>query len=285
MENKENKILIPLDFSEHSLAGLEESYKYARFSNSEIVLLHILSENKTSGLFSAKEQDDYYDKVKAKFDEFTALVSKNTGLKVSYILEYGKLVETIIEVSERIRAKLIVVGTTNSKNIMQKIVGSNALRLIRESKCPVITMKSKNPREKCENIIVPLDLTKETGQKVAIAVQIAEYFGAKVFAVSAMSTAVEYDVDKMHNKLQQVKKFVNDHHVECETQFLKVPGGGNDRIATALLEYAKSVNGDLFMIMTQQEAASVEFFIGSLAKQIIHSSEIPVMSVIPKHKR
>ncbi|MFH2141339.1 MAG: universal stress protein [Bacteroidota bacterium] len=284
MENKENKILIPLDFSEHSLAGLEESYKYARFSNSEIVLLHILSESNNSGLFSKKEQEDYYEKVKNKFDEFVALVAKNTGLKVSYMLEYGKLVETILDVSERIKAKLIVVGTTKSINIMQKIVGSNALRLIREAKCPVITLKSKTPREKCENIIVPLDLTKETGQKVAIAVQIAQHFGGKIYAVAAMTTAVEYDVDKMYNKLQQVRKFVNDHNVDCETQFIKV-NGGNDKIATQLLNYAKKVNGDLFMIMTQQEAEFVEFFIGSLAKQIIHSSEIPVMSIIPKSKR
>ena len=64
MQNSENKILIPIDFSEHSLAGLEQSYNFAKFSKSEIVLLHVIVESKPFwGLFSSDEQDGYIEKI------------------------------------------------------------------------------------------------------------------------------------------------------------------------------------------------------------------------------
>jgi nucleotide-binding universal stress UspA family protein len=48
-----------------------------------------------------------------------------------------------------------------------------------------------------------------------------------------------------------------------------------------LLSYSFGIDADLIVIMTQQENKVQDFFIGSLAKQIIFASEIPVMSVNP----
>lgn len=282
MESLENKILVPIDFSEHSLAGLEQSYNLAKFSKSEIVLLHVIVESKSLwGIFSSQEQDDYIQRIGKKLDEYVALIAGRTGLTVSKLIVRGKLIETILSEAERIKAKMIVVGTTGSTNMMQKIIGSNALKLINEAKCPVVTLKNEHPRKKCENIIVPLDLSKETGRKVNTAISLANYFGGKIYAVSAVTTNVEYDVEKLRKQLFQVKKYVNDHNVECETEFIKL-SGGNEKIADALLEYSESVDGDIMLIMTQQENEVVEFFIGSLAKEIIHKAKIPVMSIIPR---
>jgi nucleotide-binding universal stress UspA family protein len=52
----------------------------------------------------------------------------------------------------------------------------------------------------------------------------------------------------------------------------------------ALLEFAHRVEADLIMIMTQQETEVIKYFVGSLAKEIIHNSDIPVMSIVPKSR-
>ena len=49
-----------------------------------------------------------------------------------------------------------------------------------------------------------------------------------------------------------------------------------------LLDFAYSVKGDLIAIMTQQEKDFTEYFVGTVAKRIIHSSDIPVLSIVPK---
>ncbi len=43
--NKENKILIPFNFSEESLIVLEQSYEIAQMLNAEIYLLYVINKN------------------------------------------------------------------------------------------------------------------------------------------------------------------------------------------------------------------------------------------------
>jgi nucleotide-binding universal stress UspA family protein len=45
------------------------------------------------------------------------------------------------------------------------------------------------------------------------------------------------------------------------------------------------VEGDLLMIMTQQEQNFTFRFIGSAAQEIINTSDVPVISIIPSMKR
>ena len=67
------------------------------------------------------------------------------------------VVEQINEVSEMISADLIVMGTNGTQGGSKKFIGSNAEKVVRLSKCPVITIKGKEHRDGCENIILPLD--------------------------------------------------------------------------------------------------------------------------------
>jgi nucleotide-binding universal stress UspA family protein len=56
-------------------------------------------------------------------------------------------------------------------------------------------------------------------------------------------------------------------------------------MAKALLNYAHKVNADMVSIMTQQEHDISEFFLGSLAQNIIFSFDIPVLTITPKQKK
>lgn len=276
METRENKILVPVDFSEHSLAGLEQAYSLARFSNSDIILLHVFTDNNVSL--------EHYEKVKAKFKEFTELASKNSGLKISYKLEQGKLIETIIEAAEELKVKMIVVGTTTTKGFAQLLWGSNDMKLIKEAKCPVVTLKDSQPRKNIKNIILPLDLTKETKQKISTAIHLAKFFGGRIYAVSVATTPVEYDQEKMRQQLAQVQSYIESFGIECEIRF-KRTSGGNEKIAKELLNFADEVKGDIMLIMVQQEGDFSEIVIGSLAKEIIHKAKIPVMSIRPQKNK
>jgi nucleotide-binding universal stress UspA family protein len=46
-------------------------------------------------------------------------------------------------------------------------------------------------------------------------------------------------------------------------------------------DYAKEIDADLTMIMTQQEMNWTHLFIGSQAQEVINNSEIPVLSIRP----
>lgn len=275
-------ILVPVDFTEQSIIGLEQSYNLARLSKSEITVLHVVRDNNSVfNLFTEKEKEDVMLKLKNKLDEYAESISKRTGVKVHTLLEKGKVVEMILEVAERLDSRFIVMGTTKPDKMMKKIIGSNALRVIKEAHCPVITIEGKHHRDGCENIVLPLDLTKETNQKVSHALHFAKLFGSKIHAVSAVTTKDDYLTGRLKLQLEQVQKFIIKQGVDCTVEMLKAQPN-NDSIVKTLMDYAHEVKGDLIVIMTQQENKISQYFLGSLASAIIQQSKIPVMSIVPK---
>jgi len=282
METRENKILIPVDFGEQSLIAIDQSYNIARMVNAEICLLHVITDsNGLWNLFSSKMQSDIEEKLKIKLTNFAGHIEEKSGIKVVPIVEKGKLVKTILDVAERLKVKFIIVGTKSDLDFKEKLISSNALRLIREAKCPVITIKGKHHRKGCKNIVLPLDLTKETREKVSYAIHFAKYFNSVVHAVTINTSDDAYIMNRLKLQLDQVSSYIKSQGVECTQTFLNSESG-NENMCKALLDFAHKVEADLIMIMTQQETEVIKYFVGSLAKEIIHNSDIPVMSIVPK---
>jgi nucleotide-binding universal stress UspA family protein len=282
METRENKILIPVDFGEQSLIAIDQSYNIARMVNAEICLLHVITDsNGLWSLFSSKMQSDIEEKLKIKLTNFAGHIEEKSGIKVVPIVEKGKLVKTILDVAERLKVKFIIVGTKSDLDFKEKLISSNALRLIREAKCPVITIKGKHHRKGCKNIVLPLDLTKETREKVSYAIHFAKYFNSVVHAVTINTSDDAYIMNRLKLQLDQVSSYIKSQGVECTQTFLNSESG-NENMCKALLDFAHKVEADLIMIMTQQETEVIKYFVGSLAKEIIHNSDIPVMSIVPK---
>jgi nucleotide-binding universal stress UspA family protein len=282
MENSENKILVPFDFGEQSLVALEQSYSLAKMVDAEINILHVITENNALwGLFSKKEQDDLEEKLKVKLTDFASHIQQKSGVKITPLVEKGKLVDTILNTAERLNVKLLIIGSSSSYDMKQKVVGSNSLRIIRECKCPVITIKGKHHREGCKNIVLPLDLTKETREKVNNAIYLAKYFNSVVHAVTMNTTSDSYVMNRLKLQLTQVSEFIKSQGIECTQNFLNTQSG-NTNMCNALLEFSHKVEADVIIIMTQQETEVIKYFVGSLAKEIIQTSDFPVMSIVPR---
>ncbi|OFX61037.1 MAG: hypothetical protein A2046_15830 [Bacteroidetes bacterium GWA2_30_7] len=275
-------ILVPLDFSEQSFIALEQSYNLARLSDSTLTLLHVVRENNSVfGLFSDNEKKDIIYKLKVKLDEYADVVHSKTGIKVDSLITNGKVVEKILEIADNLNVSFIVMGSKKPENMMEKVIGSKTLRVIQEASCPVISIEGKHHRAGCDNIILPLDLTKETTQKVANTLTFAKLFNSKIHAVSVVTTKDDYLISRMKLQMEQVQKFIQKSGIECETKMLHVSGSNNE-ICDSILDYSNDVKGDLIIIMTQQENDIVQYFLGSLAKELIHRSKIPIMSIVPK---
>ena len=84
-------------------------------------------------------------------------------------------------------------------------------------------------------------------------------------------------------QLEQVSNYIKSQGVECTQNFIN-SDSGNENMCNALLDFSHKVEADLIMIMTQQETEVIKYFVGSLAKEIIHNSDIPVMSLVPKNR-
>ena len=286
MTEKKSKIVVPIDFSEQSLIALSQSYNLARETNAELTLLYVIEDGgMLSKFFSKQQHDDMKKEVQAQMDKLAADVKKNAKLNVEVVIAKGSPYEKICEVAEMLNAEFIIMGCNGHDSVKKKFLGSNSLKVVRESKVPVISIKGKHHRDGCKNIVLPLDLTKETKEKVNRAIWLSKLGnGAAIRVVSVLFTTDEFVVNRLTRQLGQVKTFIDKAGVECSAEILKGVKG-EETLAQNVIDYAHKVDGDLIMIMTQQEVDFTPYFLGSAAQEIIVNSDVPVLSITPMIKK
>jgi nucleotide-binding universal stress UspA family protein len=284
-QDKPGVILVPVDYSEQSVVALEQAVNLSRVFNSEIHVLNVISEEfSLAKLFSDDDKVEFEKRAKVKLEEFVAEKNKEYGVELRPVQVHGKIYNQIVNTADVVNAQFIVMGTAGTPTLKKKFIGSNALRVVRESHKPVITIKGKHHRKGCQNIILPLDLTKETKEKVTKAIEFAKRFGSIIRVVSVLLTNDEFVVNRLTRQLDQVKKYIEEQGVDCTAEIVR-DTKGNQSLSESVIDYANKSKGDLIMIMTQQEEDFTDFFIGSSAQGIINESDIPVLSIIPSPKK
>lgn len=281
MNTSTNHILVPVDYSDKSVYGLQMASILVKKYGGKITVLNVVKgvDPIWSEFFTEEERERLLDKLKMHLEHFAKKYLTCEQASCSFVIEKGKLCETILLTAANLDVTTIVMGTSTVDNIKKWIIGTNALRIVTESTCPVITLKSAPKSESINRIILPLDITKETREKTVDAVALALKFNAKIHVVSAQTFTDDTIHKRLVNQLDQVMTYIQSHHIECTGEILKV----DDRV-DGVLEFIDQKKGDLIVITTHQQLELIHSFIGSFAKSIIRSANIPVMSIVPKIK-
>ncbi len=281
-----NNILVAYDFDRQSEAALKQAVNLARITGCKITLLYVHdTAGLLTGIFSDFNDEAKLEKVNDQLDVVAARVSLHDGIPVEASLQKGRVSSTINRVAREIRASFIIMGTRSSDNtdpVGKRMMGTNTSRVIRSATCPVITINGSEYYNGCRSILLPMDLTKVTTQKVGWAIDIAKLYGANIRAVSALWSVNDSKiVGKLSKLMKEVRVEIEKAGVQCDTEIIKTPEGEKTHVP-AILEYARAKGDiDLIVIMTQQEFSIIEFFIGSNAQEFIRSSEIPIVSIVP----
>ncbi|MFN4123622.1 MAG: universal stress protein [Flavobacteriales bacterium] len=279
MQPDKKILLVPVDFKNHTQIALNQAIYYAKALNAEVHMLYTVEpEGFFAGLFSDEDEDKLISNARKKLQEMADSI-KNQVPDVHIMVAKGKIYETIVETAELIGANFIIMATGGSDTFKRRFIGSNTLRVIRSSKTPVISIRSDEPRLQVKNIILPLDIQKETREKVVSAVHLAKIFDATINVVSIIEKDEPEHEFKIEIITNQVKEFMADKRIDFTIKLLKVDN--ENKIGEAVVHYAQENDGDLIMIMTQQEINFTELFVGSAAQEIINTSNVPVCSIIP----
>ena len=279
-----SKILVPIGFSDQSMVALGQAFSLAKIKNSDIVLLSVIEEQSMmQSLFLDDNSHELQQKVKEKLEGIASEYSAKYSVDTDTMVAKGKVYEQITEVADMISADLIIMGTNGTNGGLKKLIGSNAERVVRLAHCPIITIKGKNHRDGCENIILPLDLEKQTKEKVTYALEYARYWDATIRIVSVILSDNQEVRDKLTRNIKQVEQFINDAGVRCTAELIS--GEKKQTLGDFVFEYEKKFDADLIMIMTKKEELSLSTNISVTARYIINNSDIPVMSIRPKEQK
>jgi nucleotide-binding universal stress UspA family protein len=260
-----NSILVPIDSTDQTLIALSQSYNLAKLTNSKIVLMSV-------------DEGSHKD-IEKRLNDLAKEANKRSGMPVETMIRKGNVYEEINKVADVLNPLFIIIGLTSKINL-RSVIGQNAFRMVRESRHPVITIRGKVHRNGCKNILVPLDLTKETREKIDKAIELAKLFGADIRVVSVLSQKDEESENKLISYSNQVWKHIKDQGLRATIKTVR----GTD-IPKIVLDYAYEVEADLILIMSKDKLNLKEFFLGTTAQRIINESEIPVLSIRPIERK
>lgn len=281
MDKGKHCILVGIDFGKPSLTAIEQTFNLARLLKIGITLLYVIEENDFLKRFFSQRYENESELIRSIEIDLNALkheIEGRSGIKVNTVIGKGKPHDVILKKAEELNAVMIFMGTTNSD---EKIVGTTAHKVVRTAKCPVITVRAETYHDGCRTILLPLDLTAQTRQKIAWAIEIARLYAANIKIISVLSSTDDETRQNLNIQLKQARNFIELSQISCSAELIeKSPNDANQ--AQVILRYIdQHPEIDLIVIMTQPEEGVVNYFLDAEAQQIIRSASVHVMSVVP----
>jgi universal stress protein A len=141
------RILVPIDFSDCSLRALEYAMGLAQQLGAVVTLLHVVE--------PAMHADNYLAASSA-FDQPTqnlledgrerlrAVATKHLGHRggSEVLVRVGRAPSEILDTAQALGADMVVLGTHGHTGLKHVLLGSTAERVLRQSSCPVLTVRS-----------------------------------------------------------------------------------------------------------------------------------------------
>ncbi len=260
--HENGSILIPIDFSKQSLIAIEQSYNLAKYTKSKIILMYASPSGGT----------EHATEIKALAEK----TQQQSGQQTEYILLKGNIFDLIDDKAEELKSSLIVIGLDTQTRFRSFIGVTNVGKFLKNAPCPVITIRGVDNRNSCKNILMPIDLSAESREKVGTAVQVAKYYGATVRIISIFSPSDEKFENEILPYINQIKKFIKDRGVECTNKLIP-----SKNAVEAIISYANNNECDMIIQMNKPSLSLGELFVGAAAQNIAESSNIPVLSIKP----
>lgn len=224
---KQPLYLVPYDFTEVSESGARLALDLAEANDGTVYLLHIISKRSEK------------NKIRQKFDLLVASMTENDQKRLVTKVIVGDIFEDTGKAADILGASMIVMGTHGARGL-QKIFGSNAIKMISSSSSPLLITQGKKKIEDLKTIVMPFSFAKETIQITTFAASVAKKFNASIHLVGFHDNDQWLEHKTQSNQLV-VRKHLTNYDVEHE--IVNLPKSGN--YEKNLLEYAASVNADI----------------------------------------
>lgn len=273
------KILVPVDFSEHSEYALEVAAALAKKQKAEIIVLHML------GLSEAVlTKDEYREFMEVQFymklskKRFTEFLDKPylKDVKVFEMVQNYKIFAEINKVAKEQYIDLIVMGSHGTGGLSEIFVGSNTEKVVRTCDVPVLVVKERISDFEIKKVVFGFDFQTENLPAYHTALKLFESTKAEVHLVHVNLSGI-YFMSTIEIQ-EQVDAFLRVAYHGDLPENLEVHQISDYSVENGLYYFAKKVAADLIAIPTHGRSGLAHFFKGSIGEDIANHAKLPVMT-------
>lgn len=279
---KLDKLLVPVDFSDATVAQLSYAKVLAGQFNSEIHLFHanealmapVSAESFGFEQMAYQSLLDQIEKGLAEKVEGLAETLRRDGFRAVSSVASGRAHLKISEYAEDTNCGLILVGTTGHTRFHNFMLGSTTERLLRLANKPVMSIHTGSmilPLT-LKTILVPLDLSSDSEKVVPAAITWAQHFKSRILFlhVDVLGEYMNAEKEFLPNATDRYPEL---HRVAHEKIILD-----SEKIPEEILRFAVSEKVDCIMQTSHGAGKLSKALLGSKADEIIHKSPVPVVT-------
>ena len=252
--------IVPHDFSKVADCALSHAIITAKTVGAQVFVLHVIGKDKQIG-----EVESKLNKIIENHD--------TEGITVLPKVRVGNIFDDIGDFAAEHHAELIFMGTHGAAG-WQKIAGSHALKVVTHSSVPFIIVQEKElGKTGYDDIVVPLDLNKDTKQKLAIVASMAKYFNSRVHVITPDETD-EFLKHAVIANINFAKKFCHERGIEMTLTLASSSGWDKEVVKLAI-----NKDADLIAIMNQSKSNILGSF-GSNYQQYMITNDAQIATLI-----
>ena len=257
------KILVPTDFSVAADSGLKYAISFLNnYNGGQIDVLHVC------------EKESEREKGEAAMAECTA-IDLPTGIVLDSRVEVGDYENRIGEYAKESGCSLVVMGSKGARGL-QKLVGSNALKLVAESEIPfIVTQREVRDDEVLDRIAVPITLEQEDKKILSTVAAIAKPVKASVFFIYE-DKSDEFLAATISRNLNFAKSYLRKQGIQTQA----IDAGHDLGFDEAIVKYAAAHQCDLIATVNHHNDGILNLFGANFDQNILeNSAHIPVLTV------
>lgn len=279
------KILVPTDFSKTAAMATDVAFEIAKKSGASIVLLHVIEEA-TGSSFNVEGQVAYSnvsDKIftikmieKAKGQmERVVKDPRYSAVKVDGELRMGNPYHGMQTIITERKVDLVIMGTEGKSGLSDMLIGSNTEKVIRNSRCPVLTVQKKPAKIDFKNIVYATAMSKDE----------------EIFSRMVKRTQQIYNSTIHLVRINTPSDFQRDHIVKgYMDKFAKSLGLKNYTlnifndltIEEGVIRFADHIDADLIAMATHGRSGFAQVIAGSVAEEVASHAKRPVLTFVVK---
>jgi len=137
------KIVVPIDFSEHSQKGLRYALAFAAQFEAEVILVHIVEQMVYPGdwMYPPLAVTDFATEKREQMIERLRALDAGSGVTTKHIVRVGRAWQEVIEIAREEKGDLIILATHGYTGLKHVLLGSVAEKIVRHAPCPVLSVR------------------------------------------------------------------------------------------------------------------------------------------------
>lgn len=280
------KILVPTDFSKSAQIAADVARDIAKKSGAEITFLHVVEEASGSS-FNVTGEINLGNNMEQKM--FNLALIKKAKKQLETLLSNPALADVKAKGELRVgtpfhgmrtiitekKVDLVVMGTAGHTKAEEMIIGTNTEKVVRQAKCPVLTVQKKPASTDFKNIVYATAMSKDEEVFARVVKRTQEMYNSTVHLVR-INTPGNFQRDAV------VKKYLNDFAKKLMLKDYTVNVFNDLSEEEGIIYFADSINADLIAMATHGRTGFAHVLAGSIAEDVVSHAKRPVLTYVVK---